>query len=43
MKKKVHNFLITLLGSVWFGIILVGSITAFGWLVKCFFRLVGVM
>jgi hypothetical protein len=43
MKEKIHDFLITLLGAVWFGIILVTSIVAFMLAVKCFFRLVGVM
>ena len=43
MKKKIHDILITLLGAVWFGIILVGSITSFMLLCRLLFRLVGVM
>lgn len=43
MKQKVNDFLTTLLGCIWFGTILVGSMAMFLWLCKCFFGLVGVI
>lgn len=43
MKKNVYDFLATLLGYLWGGTILLGSISLFMWVCRCFFRLVGVI